>query len=80
MARPELYVVLKPITDRPRDLWLAQLGSHGDAPCGTGATVPEALEDLALRLRKAADLALDDVIAAVASGVPIREALKGCGS
>lgn len=61
-------VRLTRVLDTPRGFWLASLGSHRDAPCGTGDTVPEALESLALRLRRAALSALDLVLEDVAQG------------
>lgn len=74
--KPPLWVRLTVVPDRPGDFWLAQLGEHGDAPCGTGSTVPEALESLAADLRRQADHALDRVIRKVAEGVPVHEALR----
>ena len=69
----EILVHLRVVPDRPRNLWLAHLGHDG--PCGTGATVIEALESLATRLRREAEFLIDDVIEKVANGQTIKAAL-----
>jgi len=68
----DLLVHLKRIPNRPRDLWLAQLG---EGPCGVGDTAAEALERLAESIHRAADFLADSVIERLAGGEQLRDVL-----
>ncbi len=63
MSEPKRYdLVVVEIEDRPQNFWQVLFPEGGDMPCGIGDTIPEALINLAERLRDSATRTIDDEV------------------